>query len=274
VFGREKGKREAVERRQAYVESLVGIIDGSASAPEVPTVLKPGERPLLVLSGAGLFEPRSAGGHWVGRSKGFSIPVPDTRMRFRVGSNRGHYVRAPEEPTLIDHGTATITDRRAIFTGTRQVREWSWAKLLGITHDAARCATAIQVSNRQKVSGITYKGGDPEQVHLAFDVATALAEGRDDEVLTELRAMLPALAEDDQGGDAGDAADIDQSVEAAPVEAPEPLPVPTASSSPPAWARDPSGRHELRWWDGTAWTPHVSDAGVTAEDPVINPGHG
>jgi hypothetical protein len=33
-----------------------------------------------------------------------------------------------------------------------------------------------------------------------------------------------------------------------------------------AWYRDPSGRHELRYWDGTAWTDHVADGGQTAVD--------
>lgn len=36
----------------------------------------------------------------------------------------------------------------------------------------------------------------------------------------------------------------------------------------PDWHPDPSGRHELRWWDGDAWTDHVADAGVTASDPL------
>jgi hypothetical protein len=34
----------------------------------------------------------------------------------------------------------------------------------------------------------------------------------------------------------------------------------------PQWYADPSGRHELRYWDGSAWTDHVSDHGVTAID--------
>lgn len=33
-----------------------------------------------------------------------------------------------------------------------------------------------------------------------------------------------------------------------------------------AWHPDPSGRHELRYWDGTSWTEHVSDGGVTSTD--------
>lgn len=37
------------------------------------------------------------------------------------------------------------------------------------------------------------------------------------------------------------------------------------------WKNDPFGRHELRYWDGAAWTQHVSDAGVTGTDePVPN----
>ena len=34
------------------------------------------------------------------------------------------------------------------------------------------------------------------------------------------------------------------------------------------WAPDPSGRHSLRWWDGTAWTSHVSDGTGATVDPL------
>ena len=38
------------------------------------------------------------------------------------------------------------------------------------------------------------------------------------------------------------------------------------------WQPDPFGRHEVRYWDGSAWTAHVSDAGVTSTDePVPSP---
>jgi hypothetical protein len=41
-----------------------------------------------------------------------------------------------------------------------------------------------------------------------------------------------------------------------------------------AWHRDPSRRHELRYWDGTRWTEHVSDSAVTSMDPVDGPAPG
>lgn len=40
------------------------------------------------------------------------------------------------------------------------------------------------------------------------------------------------------------------------------------STHPANWYPDPHGRHELRYWDGNAWTDHVSDKGVTGTDPV------
>ena len=36
---------------------------------------------------------------------------------------------------------------------------------------------------------------------------------------------------------------------------------------PPSWCPDPTGRHEVRYWDGARWTEHVSDQGVQATDP-------
>jgi peptidoglycan/LPS O-acetylase OafA/YrhL len=32
------------------------------------------------------------------------------------------------------------------------------------------------------------------------------------------------------------------------------------------WHPDPSGRHQLRWWDGERWTTNVHDDGVTSTE--------
>ncbi len=37
--------------------------------------------------------------------------------------------------------------------------------------------------------------------------------------------------------------------------------------SPPVWSADPFGRYEHRYWDGQAWTEHVSRAGIVTTDP-------
>jgi uncharacterized protein YxjI len=40
------------------------------------------------------------------------------------------------------------------------------------------------------------------------------------------------------------------------------------TDNPARWLPDPNSRHELRYWDGTTWTEHVSDNGVQSVDPV------
>ena len=35
-----------------------------------------------------------------------------------------------------------------------------------------------------------------------------------------------------------------------------------------AWHPDPGGRHQYRYWDGQAWTDHVSDNGLATVDPL------
>jgi len=59
-----------------------------------------------------------------------------------------------------------------------------------------------------------------------------------------------------------------------PVAEPEPEPVAEAapaveSAVPAGWYADPSGRFELRYWDGNAWTEHVSRAGQQFTDPPV-----
>jgi hypothetical protein len=79
---------------------------------------------------------------------------------------------------------------------------------------------------------------------------------------------------------AADTTDTSVAELAAQVSEPEPEPAvaepaaaeaaPAAESTVPAgWYADPSGRFELRYWDGTAWTEHVSRAGQQFTDPPV-----
>lgn len=49
-----------------------------------------------------------------------------------------------------------------------------------------------------------------------------------------------------------------------PAPAAQPAPVVT---TPAGWYPDPSGRFEMRYWDGNAWTEYVSRQGVQYTDP-------
>ncbi|MGA1346086.1 MAG: DUF2510 domain-containing protein [Ilumatobacteraceae bacterium] len=43
----------------------------------------------------------------------------------------------------------------------------------------------------------------------------------------------------------------------------------SAASAPAGWYADPSGRFELRYWDGGRWTEHVSRGGNQYTDPPV-----
>ncbi len=284
LFGRKRrAEKEAATKVKAdselrsAISDLVSIAEGAnTELPGWPLILKGGERLVAALSNGGLFEPRREPGHWSGRSAGFSVPVTDG-IRFRIGKSAGTYVQGAEEPTVIDSGDISFTTQRVVFQGGKYTREWLFTKLIGITHDASRPSTTIQVSNREKTSGIVYPGRSPDVVRLHLDVAVAIFKGEGAEVVQELREKLKDLdaaipADDTSGalprqtatttpsGQDGSSLDgspvpIAAATEAPPVpEGPPPLP-------PPMWAADPSGRHQQRYWDGARWTDYVSDDG-------------
>lgn len=92
-----------------------------------------------------------------------------------------------------------------------------------------------------------------------------------------------AAAPEEAADVATDTADSSIADLAAQVSEPEPEPepepavaepvaeaAPAAESTVPAgWYADPSGRFELRYWDGAAWTEHVSRAGQQFTDPPV-----
>jgi hypothetical protein len=41
---------------------------------------------------------------------------------------------------------------------------------------------------------------------------------------------------------------------------------PTTFAAPANWYKDPSGRFELRYWNGSAWTEHVATGGKQSTD--------
>ena len=46
-------------------------------------------------------------------------------------------------------------------------------------------------------------------------------------------------------------------------------PTTASNGAPAAWYADPSGRFELRYWDGKEWTEHVARGGQQFTDPPV-----
>jgi hypothetical protein len=203
----------------------------------VALTLRPGEAIFATVDGASLIEERSGGGRWVGRSSGVSVPI-GLGVRYRVGSSRGHYVKAAPVPTAIDRGAITVTNQRLVFRGARQARECLFAKMLGYDYARDRGGITIGVSNRQKPTTLRY--GRSLGGWFAFRFELALAH---------FRGTVARMVEDL----AGELATMEASKPAPPprrVQPPRALPpvVPPPPPAPPVYS--PDGRW---YWDGREW---------------------
>ncbi len=284
MFEKHKLEKEAKAHQASHATwehedaILRGVLDlvrgggglGGGGPAEVPLVLKKGERSVFMFTGGGLFEPRRGPGHYRGASQGFSIPVGNSGVRYRIGQSRGTFVQGDEAPTIIDTGPIVMTTARVVFLGAKRTVEWAFAKLIAVQHYHDRPWTAIQVSNRQKVTGITYDAANEHNLRLRLEAALALFNTETAELDAQLQEAITAH-------DAARPADVITAGvpgtlgPAASIPPPQPLPAPAAStkapSTPAAWYTDPAKGHEYRFWDGSRWTDAVADRGVQGVDP-------
>ena len=52
------------------------------------------------------------------------------------------------------------------------------------------------------------------------------------------------------------------------IPTPTTAPTTTVPSVPADWYKDPAGRYDFRYWDGSKWTENVSRAGARFTDPA------
>src|SRR5438067_4871908 len=97
-------------------------------------VLKRDELLFFELPRVSLVEVQRGQGHYVGGYSGFSFRVAKG-IRYSVGGTRGTYVPGAEQHKVTDEGSVAITNQRVVFQGSRNSREWAFAKMLGIQHD-------------------------------------------------------------------------------------------------------------------------------------------
>ncbi|HTW09228.1 MAG TPA: hypothetical protein VME46_17110 [Acidimicrobiales bacterium] len=195
----EKEYEEALTKwqaeRDAYAE-LLQLATGFAGSATDAVMLAAGEALFCTVRGASLIEERAGKGHWQGASAGVSVPIGSVGgrpVRYRVGGTRGHYVQGTPAPTAIDHGTVYITNRRVIFSGTRQTRECAFAKLIGFEHDDKQGSTTFAVSNRQKPTTIHYGPGIADWFDFRLDLALAHSRGTIGALVHQLQQDLTQI---------------------------------------------------------------------------------
>ena len=93
-------------------------------------------------------------------------------------------------PRPIDHGELVITNTRALFTGTKQIRQWGWAQLVDIEHADNGSWTSIFVSDRSRAFGVLYDEGAQNEIRFNVGSRVAVAQGKRDELIHVLTEQL------------------------------------------------------------------------------------
>ena len=142
---------------------------------DAPFPLRHGEKYVLSLSDQQLVEAR----------RGTRVSTRSTDA-FTVGLAKGFYYTAaagksvsPEpgdELKHIDSGVAHFTTHRVVFVGSKQTREWEFAKLLGTTEEPGGLRLMISVSNRQKTSGLASPSITQISPGMAYQITEQVKE--------------------------------------------------------------------------------------------------
>jgi hypothetical protein len=155
------------------------------------TVQKSGE--VALWSGQGIFhEVGKTPSRYEGSSSGISIPIVKG-VRYRVGATRGTLIPGEEYQMDKDQGTVLVTTDRVIFTGSLKTQEWQISKILGAARSADESDFIINVSNRQKSSGVRFDIASGREFSCFLALTMSAAEEGLAAVLKELEKVQKEL---------------------------------------------------------------------------------
>ena len=97
------------------------------------------------------------------------------------------------------------------------------------------------------------------QSREGWNVVSIVSAG--DEIVAFLSRPVVVTAPDSAAGWAATTSD------SAEATIPTTTPTATVPSVPADWYKDPAGRYDFRYWDGSKWTENVSRAGASFTDP-------
>ena len=169
---------------------LIAVFTAASKGEDaVPNSLmqKPGEVTLWTAN-AIFHETGRTPTHYAGTSSGFSIPVV-AGIRFRVGAMQGQAIPGDELQMDKDQGVVMLTSQRLIFTGPVKSQEWDFDKVLQVSCSEDQADYFINVSNRQKTSGVRFHPETGRHFNRFLGSATSAHENGFAAVLKELHEL-------------------------------------------------------------------------------------
>ena len=155
----------------------------------IPNTLmqKAGERTLWTATGI-FHETGRTPATFTGGSTGVSIPIA-AGIRFRVGAMQGQRIPGEELQMDKDQGTVLLTTERLIFTGSLKTQECNFDKLLQLSTTDDQSDYFINVSNRQKTSGVRFTPTVGREFNRFLGSAAAVNEHGYEELLKSLHEL-------------------------------------------------------------------------------------
>ncbi len=183
-------KVTAWETDRALLEKMELIFTNAKNGIDsisVVAVNEPGEI-MLWSADATFHETRRGASTFVGGSSGFSIPVV-AGIRFRTGAVRGTSIPGDNSQADLDNGRAIVTTTRILFVGPMYSKEWALSKIISIASYGDGSDFIINVSNREKSSGIRVNANEGNELNHILALAITAAESGISEVLSELAKL-------------------------------------------------------------------------------------
>ncbi len=177
---------EDVEILTKLLTVFTAASNGEDSVPN-SLMQKPGENTLWTSTGV-FHEVGRTPTKYVGGSSGLSIPVV-AGIRYRVGAMHGTAVPGIELQMDKDEGVVMLTTHRLIFTGAIKTQEWDFDKILNLATTPDQSDYFLNVSNRQKTSGVRFDPKVGREFNRFLGSATSVHESGFTEVLNELHAI-------------------------------------------------------------------------------------
>ena len=180
------------EQQLRVIENFETLIDETS---ETSFIADTGEEVILVMDGVSLIETKKTGSTFKGGSAGLSYRLTK-RVSVRTGTFQGQSIPGVEIPAIVDTGQFVVTTQRAVFTGSKQSREFDFKNLLSVSRQEIgrdHSVLYLPTSNRKTVSGVGTGESSLDVIQSRLTIALGLKRGSRDQMISSLQNEIANL---------------------------------------------------------------------------------
>ena len=166
-------------------------IEGLFDPYDTGFILKKGEYAIGLIANCALLETRRSASTYQGGYGGVSFPLFG-KVRLNTGRSKGKLVPGEESITSISDGEVLITNKRAMFRGDTNNKEWPYSKLMACEHHPEGYTT-FAVSAQTKTTGFAYGADVANEVQFRLELGIAISNETTDQLLAQLRVERQQL---------------------------------------------------------------------------------